>query len=349
VKPLKGVTVLDISRLLPGGFASLLLGDLGARIIKVEQPGVGDYYRAILKGSPLLGDQADIINQGKESLTLDLKNPEGRGIFLKLVRKADVVLENFRPGVLKKLSLDYLRLKKINPRVILCSVTGLGQKGPDASLAGHDLNYLGLSGLLSRNRDAGGRMVIPDFQVIDLAAGYDAAFKIAAALHQRTRSKKGAWIDVSMVGTGISMARLYSGDTFKKPSPVAGGLIRYGVYETADARHVTLGALEPKFWLNFCEAIGRKDWRRAAEGYEFLGEGARSELREIFRGKTLQEWVAIGRRHDVCLFPVEDVPSKKEAVRRPTPKVGQQTRQILKGLGYGAREIERLKKQGVIE
>jgi len=181
VKPLKGVTVLDISRLLPGGFASLLLGDLGARIIKVEQPGVGDYYRAILKGSPLLGDQADIINQGKESLTLDLKNPEGRGIFLKLVRKADVVLENFRPGVLKKLSLDYLRLKKINPRVILCSVTGLGQKGPDASLAGHDLNYLGLSGLLSRNRDAGGRMVIPDFQVIDLAAGYDAAFKIAAA------------------------------------------------------------------------------------------------------------------------------------------------------------------------
>jgi len=326
-----------------------LLTDLGARVIKVEQPGVGDYYRAILKDSPLLGGQVDIINQGKESLALDLKAREGRGVFLRLVRKADVVLENFRPGVLKKLSLSYAHLRRVNPRIVLCSVTGLGQKGRDAALAGHDVNYLGLSGLLARNRDEEGRMVVPDFQVIDLAAGYDAALRIAAALRLRDKTDTGCWIDCSMLGAGQAMARLYSGDRSKKKSPVAGGLIRYGIYETSDGRYVTLGALEPKFWQKFCEVIGRPDWGRAAASYEFLGEGALHDLREIFRGKTLRAWTSLGRSHDLCLFAVEDVPAWEEAVQRPTPKLGQQTQKILSSLGYNKKEVELLRRKGIIE
>lgn len=353
MKPLQGVTVLDISRLLPGGFASLLLGDLGARIIKIEQPGVGDYYRAVLKDQPLLGDQADVINQGKESLALDLKDPEGREVFLKLVRKADVVIENFRPGVLKKIGLGYSDLRKVNLRVVLCSVTGLGQKGKDASLAGHDVNYLGLSGLLARNRDANGAMVIPDFQMIDLAAGYDAALKIAAALQQRNRTKKGSWIDVSMVGSGLAMSRLYSrknaGIASEKKSKAAGGLVRYGVYETVDGRFLTLAALEPKFWRNFCRAVGRPEWSHVAESYEFLGEDARRELQGMFKQKTLAEWLELGHVHDLCLFAVEDVPLWKEAVRRPTPKLGEHSDQILRKMGYSPKQIAALRAKGVVE
>lgn len=332
MKPLAGFTILDISRLLPGGYASLLLVELGARVIKVEQPGVGDYYRALHGSSPLLGNQVEIINQGKESLGLDLKSVTGKEIFRKLVRKADVVLESFRPGVLKKLGLDYRPLRRINPRIILCSVTGFGQKGPQKDLAGHDLNFLGLSGLLGRIRAPSGRFVIPDFQVADLAAGYEAAMKINAALVGRSKTKKGSHVDVSMKGAAVSLSRLYSG-----PTPLSGGLPRYGVYETADGKSVTLGALEPKFWSKFCGIVGRPE------------TVSREELETVFRSKTQAEWSLIGEREDLCLFPVEELPAIEKPRSKPFPPLGQQTAGILRKLGYSLQEIRDLKAKRVIE
>lgn len=326
---------------------------MGARVIKVEQPGVGDYYRAVLKGEGLLGNgQVQVINQGKESLGLDLKADEGREVFKKLVRKADVVIENFRPGVLKKLKLDYPVLKKINRSLILCSITGLGQKGERRHLAGHDLNYLGLSGLLSRIRDEEGKPVVPDFQIIDLSAGIEAAMKISAALYQRFKTGRGCWIDCAMAKTGYSLARLYALGSRRggeDKSVVAGGLIRYGVYRTSDGRWITLAALEPKFWSRFCRTIGRLDWaREGAEVFKFLGVERREELKRIFLTKSAAEWVEIGSREDLCLFPVEEVEDLPLKPKKSAPELGAQTSKILRSLGYRPTQIKKLKVKGVI-
>lgn len=330
MKPLRGVTVLDVSRLLPGGYASLLLVELGARVIKIEQPGVGDYYRAVPGTEALLGDQVSVINQGKESVGLDLKSPEGREIFEKLLRKADVVLESFRPGVLAKLGLGFSRLKKKRPSIILCSITGFGQKGPRSSLAGHDLNFLGLSGLASRIRDRSGVPAIPDFQVADLAAGYEAALRIAAALAGRGKSRKGVHLDVTMDEAASSLSRLYA-----EPTPLSGALPRYGIYETSDGGLMTLGALEPKFWSKFCRLIGKPE------------SVSREELEGAFRSKTSAEWTALGEREDICLFPVHGR-SPRPVPKKKFPPLGTHTVSLLKKLRYTSSQIRSLKERGVI-
>ncbi|HEX5036805.1 MAG TPA: CaiB/BaiF CoA-transferase family protein [bacterium] len=330
MKPLKGVTVLDLSRLLPGGYASLLLVELGARVIKVEQPGVGDYYRAVPGSPALLGDQVSVINQGKESLGLDLKSADGRAVFEKLLRKADVVLESFRPGVLAKLGLGYARLKKIRPSIVLCSVTGFGQKGSKAHLAGHDLNFLGLSGLAARIRGRSGAPRIPDFQIADLAAGYEAALQIAAALAGRGKTRKGVHLDVTMDGAASSMSRLYAG-----PTPLSGDLARYGIYETADGGLMTLGALEPKFWSKFCRLVGAPE------------SASREELERIFRSKPSAEWTGLGEREDICLFPVRDR-SPRPAPKKTFPPLGTHTVSLLRKLGYTSSQIRSLKERGVV-
>lgn len=347
MQTLKGVTVLDISRLLPGGYASLLLVELGARVIKIEQPGVGDYYRAVNPGKPPLGgSQVFVLNQGKESLGLDLKDPHGKEIFKKLVRKADVVIENFRPGTLKNLGLGYPVLKRINPKLILCSITGFGQKGSKSRLAGHDLNYLGLVGLLARVRDGERRMIIPDFQVVDLAAAMEAAVKISAALYARKRTRRGCRVDCSMVDAGLSLARLYSPRLPERPF-LAGGVMRYGIYETMDGKFMTLAALEPKFWARFCEMIGRPEWVKRDSGFEFRDEVKQEELKRIFKTKPRSEWVMLGEKADCCLFPVEEerhLPQRKRA-----PNLGEQTVTILKSLGYKPDQVKKLKAMGVVD
>lgn len=355
MRPLENITILDISRLLPGGYASLLLCELGATVVKVEQPGVGDYYRALTPdGKGLVASHTRAIHQGKQSLGLDLKSPEGKEIFKKLVRRADVVIESFRPGVLKKLGLDYSVLRRINPSIILCSITGFGQKGPKGSLAGHDLNFLGLSGLLAKIRDLEGRMVIPDVQMTDLAAGMEAALKISAALYQRQKTgrtgktARGCWIDCSMMGVGQSFSRFCDFDR-KGPSLISGGLVRYGVYETSDGGHMTLGALEGKFWSRFCQIIGHPEWARQSNSaiLEYLGDNCREELKKIFKQKTSEEWTEIGLKEDICLFPVEEKidfdPSRKK-----TPRLGEHTQRILKSAGYKSSELRLLKSKGVI-
>lgn len=307
-----------------------MLSELGARVIKIEQPGLGDYYRAVPNAPALLGDQVSLINQGKESLGLNLKSEQGVRVFENLVRSADVVLESFRPGVLAKLGLGYSRLKRIRPSILLCSITGFGQKGPRARLAGHDLNFLGLSGLAARIRDRTGGFVIPDFQVADLSAGYEAAMRVAAALYGRARTKRGAHIDVTMEAAADSLSRLYSG-----PTPLSGELPRYGIYATSDGGRVTLGALEPKFWAKFCALIGKPE------------SVSREELEAVFRAKPSAEWKALGEREDICLFPVCEEPARP-APKKPFPPLGTHTVSILRKLRYTPKEIRALKAQGVV-
>ncbi len=323
MKPLQGITILDISRLLPGGFASQVLVRLGARVIKVEQPGVGDYYRA------LAGDEEFValghfheINGNKSLITLDLKKQQGQEIFRKLIRKSDILIENFRPGTLKRWGLPYSLLSRWNRRLILCSISGAGQRGAAAQMAGHDLNYLALSGLLSLLPDAPnskGQPGIPGFQIVDLAAGYRSALLILAALQERARTKRGCWINSSMLDAGTEMARLYlpGDDPFVS-------LPNYRIYQTRDRRWVAFAALEPKFIENFNRAIGQSGrlapWRRA-------------ELKKRFASRTSAEWTRLQKRHDFCLSPVLTL---KEACGKgkggPLPPMGRDNQKILRWL-----------------
>lgn len=327
MKSLAMVTILDISRLLPGGYASLLLCEMGARVIKVEQPGVGDYQRAVIPGG-LLPSHTRVIHQGKESLALDLKSKEGREIFLKLVKKSDVVIESFRPHVLDKMGLGFRSLRKIQPKIILCSITGFGQKGPRASLAGHDMNFVGLSGLFHKMRDRSGRPVLPDFQIADMAVGMEAAMKISAALVERQKTKRGQHIDCSMLGAARSWSRFCEFED-RSPTILGGALVRYGLYETADSKWMTLGALEDKFWKKFCEVIEKPEWYLLNFEEE---KGIRADLENIFKEKTQKEWAELGKKEDICLFPVEENPDLTQYSKK-TPYVGEQTRKILKLLG----------------
>jgi crotonobetainyl-CoA:carnitine CoA-transferase CaiB-like acyl-CoA transferase len=308
------------------------LAELGARVIKIEQPGVGDYYRAGGEKTLIGGRQVHALNQGKESLGLDLKTDEGREIFKKLVRKSDVVLESFRPGTLQRLKIAYPALKKINPRIILCSITGGGQKGKGAMLAGHDLNYLGSSGLLLKIKDSEGRPVSPGFQIVDLATGQEAAMRIVAALYQNQKNKKtnkkGEWIDCSMAGSALSLARLYPPreKTFSK--------IRYAIYRTSDGGFMTFAPLEAKFWDRFCQITGRSDW-------------SENSLRELFLSKSKEEWTSLGEKEDICLFPVEEL-SPEFFEGKNFADLGYHTGSILKTLGYRPDRIKELKKKGVV-
>ncbi len=321
-----------------------MLAELGARVIKIEQPGLGDYYRAVAGGDTLGGRQVHLLNYGKESLGLDLKTDPGREIFKKLARKADVVIESFRPGTLRRLKIDFKVLTKINRRLILCSITGAGQKGPLSHLAGHDLNYLGLSGLLLKIRDETGRLVVPDFQVVDLAVGQAAALQIVAALSSRAKTKRGVWLDCSMKDTALSMARLYPP---RKRSLLGGGRARYGAYETLDGRYVTLAALEPKFWERFCEIVGRPEWKSDPLTGGEEEPKRKEEIQEIFRSKTVAEWEEIGRKSDICLFPVEETPPALFE-GKTFEALGHHTNKILRGLGYRPGQIKEWKVQGVI-
>lgn len=321
MKPLQGITVLDISRLLPGGFASLLLARQGARVIKVEQPGVGDYYRALTgdKEFVALGHFQEI-NSGKELITLDLKTKQGKEVFGKLIKKSDVLIENFRPGTLKKLGLSYPVLSKWNRRLILCSITGAGQRGHAARLAGHDLNYLALSGLLSLLKDSAGRPVIPDFQIIDLAAGYRSAFLILGALCRRARTRRGCWIDSSMLDAGKEMARLYGNDA-KSPFET---LPNYRIYPTRDRRTVAFAALEPKFIRNFGNAIGKTSPRNRLH---------QRGLKKLFASRSAGAWSRLEDRHDFCLSPVLTVGEACGKRRAgPMPRMGRDNAKIFRWL-----------------
>jgi alpha-methylacyl-CoA racemase len=324
--PLEGVRVLDLSRLLPGGFCSLLLADFGADVLKVEDTGMGDYIRL---SPPYIGGADDSaksalflsLNRNKRSIRLDLKSEGGREALLRLVREYDVVLESFRPGVLDRLGVGYERMREENPGIVYCAISGYGQTGPKCEAAGHDMNYLGLIGLLGLTGERGGEPVQAAGQIADLGGGaLMAAFGIMAALRERDGSAgrdgrsghpgsgEGQMVDVSMSDGALSWLAMVAGAYFADGAvprrgdlPLAGALVCYRPYECADG-WVSLGALEPKFWQAWCRGVGREDL--VAMQFERPGSDAHAQVQEIFKGRTRVGWEAFAREHDCCLEPV---------------------------------------------
>lgn len=386
-KALQGIRVLDLSRMLPGPYCSMMLADLGAEVIKIEEPKIGDPTR---RSPPMIDGQSAPfaqVNRNKKSIAIDLKQAEGRDIFLKLASTADVVLEQFRPGVVDRLGINYAAVAGVNPRIVYCSLTGFGQDGPHRERSGHDLNYLAMSGVLGLTTDERGKPVIPGVQVADLAGGMIAGFAILAALLARERTGRGQYVDVSMFDVMLSMLPIPAAHHFAGATiPVGGKYVLsgaypfYNVYETGDGKFMTLGALEPKFWANFCRKVDREDL--AARQFD---SGARrdnlfEEVRAIFESRTQAEWIELMLDADCCCEPVLSMSQAfehaqtraREMVREAegsnikqlgfaykmsdtpareatsAPKLGEHTDELLAALGISDDERARLRQAGVI-
>ncbi len=317
---LDGVRVLDLSRLLPGGFCSLLLADAGADVIKVEDTGMGDYVRW---SPPYVGTDEHqglgtrsalylALNRGKRSIRLDLKSEGGREALLRLAEEADVVLESFRPGVLDRLGCGYEALRERNSRIVYCAITGYGQSGPNTARAGHDTNYLALGGLLGLTGAADGPPVQAAGQVADLGGGgLMGVFGILAALWERERSGEGQFVDVSMTDGAQSWLAMVAGAFLadgrvphRGQEMLNGGVACYLPYECADG-WVSVGALEPKFWQAFCAGVERPDLLE----HQFAQPESEGHARiaEVFAGRSKAEWAAFNDEHDCCIEPVLDL------------------------------------------
>jgi alpha-methylacyl-CoA racemase len=318
--PLSDIRVLDLTRLLPGGFCSLLLADFGAEVVKVEDTRGGDYvrwappYYGHEEHQPL-GTRSALylsLNRGKSSIRIDLRSAAGRDAFLRLAREYDVVLESFRPGVLDRLGVGYERLREVNPGIVYCAITGYGQTGPNAERAGHDTNYLALNGLLGLTGVPDGPPVQAGGQIADLGGGaLMAAFGVMAALHERRASGEGQLVDVSMTDGSLAWLAMVAGRYFcdgvvprRGDNELAGRIVCYFPYEAADG-WVSCGALEPKFWQAFCRGAGRDDL--IDKQFERPGSDAWREIAETFRSRTREEWRAFNDEHDCCIEPVLDL------------------------------------------
>jgi crotonobetainyl-CoA:carnitine CoA-transferase CaiB-like acyl-CoA transferase len=309
--PLEGIRVLDLSRLLPGPMCSLYLADLGADVVKVEDTGAGDYARTLGTPSDTTSALFRALNRGKRSIALDLKSPDGRAAFHALARGADVVLESFRPGVVQSLGIDHATLAAVQPRLVYCSLSGYGQDGPRARMAGHDINYLGYAGVLEATGPRDGAPAVPSVQIADLLGGAaSAAIAILAALVGARVRGEGRYIDVAMADATLAHAvfALSALERTGRPARRGDDLLTgrfpcYGVYGTADGRFVAVGALEQKFWGALCTALGRGD----LVGGQFDASGAtRAALEAIFAGNTRDAWVERFASVDCCVTPVLD-------------------------------------------
>lgn len=310
--PLSGLLVVDLSRLLPGPLTGKLLADLGARVVKVEEPSRGDPIRMTPPVREGIGSLAAILLSGTESIALDLKQPESREVLGKLLERADVLLESFRPGTLARLlGFPLEELRERYPRLVVCSLSGWGQSGPYAPRAGHDLTYQAAAGSLAPTAE------MPAVPMADLGGAWSAATSILAALLERERTGRGRHVDVALydaavhsnlVGWAVEAGgQRGAGDRL----PLTGALPCYNLYETADGRQLALGALEPHFWKRFCEAVDRPDLIRRQYSASAV---ARRKVAELIRTRTLSEWMALLGRRDI---PVEPVLSASEARQHP--------------------------------
>jgi crotonobetainyl-CoA:carnitine CoA-transferase CaiB-like acyl-CoA transferase len=393
---LADVRVLDLTRLLPGGFCSLLMADLGADVVKVEDTGMGDYVRWAppYYGSDEqqgLGTRSALylaLNRGKRSIRVDLKSEGGRDALLRLAPEFDVVLESYRPGVLDRLGCGYDVLREANPRLVLCAITGYGQTGPKAQAAGHDMNYLGLTGLLGLTGEPGGRPIQSAGQIADIGGGaLMAAFGVMAALRERERTGEGQFVDISMTDGALSWLAMVAGAHLcdgqvpeRGRGQLTGGFLCYLPYEAADG-WVTCGALEPKFWRNFCEGVGREDLVESQ--FQAPESDAWHEVAEIFRSRTREEWRAFNDEHDAMIEPVLELDEAldSELVRaremvvevdqpelgpvrllgapvklsrtpadptRPAPALGEHTEEVLREAGFADDELAALLESGAV-
>ncbi|MGH2751771.1 MAG: CaiB/BaiF CoA transferase family protein [Actinomycetota bacterium] len=311
--PLEGIKVLDLTRLLPGGYATLLMADLGADVVKVEQPEKGDYIRW---SPPMVGEHSAAhiaLNRNKRSMTINLKSPGGRDLLGRLVEGFDVIIESFRPGVMVRLGVGYEVLSERNPKLVYCAVSGYGQDGPRSGAAGHDVNYIGYAGLLSVIGAEGERPVIPGVQIGDLAGGGMAAvIAVLAALVRRGVTGRGDFCDISMMDGAVSWLSIHAAEFFaagrapqRELMTLSGAFPCYRIYPAADG-WLTVGALEPQFWASLCAAIDRRDLLDDAFASGSRRREVLAELEELFATKTRAEWMAHFDGADVCVGPVND-------------------------------------------
>ncbi|NUO54792.1 MAG: CoA transferase [Polyangiaceae bacterium] len=379
MQPLFDIRVLDLSRLIPGPFATLVLADLGAKVDKIEEPGQGDYLRHL--PPQVAGENAAfaMLNRGKRSAVLDLKKPDAQAALRAMLGTYDVLFEQFRPGVLARLGLDPVTLRKGFPRLIVCSLTGYGQTGPLAQRAGHDLNYLARAGLLGAQGPADATPTVPGFQLADVGGGLWSVVAILAALRHRDRSGEGAWLDIAMSESTIpfattSFAAALAGEPGERGGEtLTGGIAPYQTYATKDGRAVALAALEPKFWMGFAAQVGLESSLGDLLAGPHQGP-LREKLSAIFREKTLSEWTAWAKDKDCLLepiltpaeahddehlrargvfFDVSGVPqwrtpvTPRDVAFGPAPRQGEHTRAVLAEAGLSNETIESLFASGL--
>jgi crotonobetainyl-CoA:carnitine CoA-transferase CaiB-like acyl-CoA transferase len=391
-QPLKGIKVLDCTRLLPYQYCTMMLGDLGAEVLKVEEPREGDYGRWGDGARTYESDAFVMANRNKKSMKLNLKHEMGREILKKLAEEYDVLVESFRPGVMDRLGVGYKDMKKVNPSIIYCSTTGFGQTGPYKMLVGHDINYLGYSGILACTGEQTGRPVTPGIPIGDMAGGGLAtAMAILAAIVGRERSGIGQYIDVGQADVLASLNIRNFAEVLAqrkgrtaRPVDLRGFSNCYNAYKTSDGKFMAVGPVEAKFWANFCQTVGKEEWiERHLLKFE-EGSEASEDLKELFASKTRDEWTEIFQNVDSCITPVlspeealenehykargmvstMDDPERGETLqigfpakfsddlnfkRSPAPFFGEHTDEVLTMAGYSEEELEKLRKEGVIE
>jgi len=388
---LEGLKVLDLTRLLPGGYCTLLLADMGADVLKVEDPFGGDYMRWF---PPKVNEESAYflaVNRNKKSMKLNLKHERGKEIFKELAKHYDVLVEGFRPGVMDRLGLGYEEISNINSRIIYGSLSGYGQDGPYSQRAGHDINYIGIAGILGITGFADRPPVLPGVPMADFGGGgMLAAFGIMMALYHRERSGKGQHIDISMMDGVASWMAIIAAKHFVSNDPhnrgevdLAGGFVCYGCYETKDGQYLSVGALEPKFWANFCRLIEREDLVDIQVDRDEDGK-LKEEVAGIFKSKTMGEWLALLDGEDTCIekintvaeamkdphmlhrkmvvemehptegrikamgIPIKMSETPGSVDRLPAPAYGAHTREVLLGLGLSEAEIEKMAEEKVI-
>ena len=385
--PLSGLTIVDMTRLLPGPAATMHLVDFGADVIKVEDTAAGDYMRSFppttrLPDGRCVNAAFEAANRGKRSIAVDLKSDKGREVLLQLVDRADALIEQFRPGVMQRLGLDWDALHARNPRLVMCSLSGYGQSGPLAQRAGHDLNYVAMTGVLDQIR-ADGRLAIPNLQIGDLLGGTLTALStLLIALIGAQRTGQGAYVDVAMTD-GLLAHHLFPHAYVDAGVPpiaertlLTGGVACYRIYETSDRKHLAVGALELKFWQAFCEAIGlsalkSRHWELGEAPGSAQAQEAIEAVADRIRDYTLEHWLQTFESVDACVTPVltpaealqhphhhtRNLVHRERGVSeigplaqmtgvdwrtQPAPQAGQHTRALLKELGYSAEDAERL-------
>jgi crotonobetainyl-CoA:carnitine CoA-transferase CaiB-like acyl-CoA transferase len=390
IGPLEGVKVLDLTRHPPGDFCTMILADYGAEVLKVEDLDGGDTTRWSLPKGKKFAASYLALNRNKKSMRLNLKEKEGTEIFKKLAKDYQVIVEGFRPGVTERLGIDFESIKKINPSIIYCSITGYGQEGPYKKKVGHDINYIGIGGILEITGKKGGPPTVPGVQIADINAALMATIGILMSVIHFNKTGRGQQIDISMLdGILFWLGMIVSKYSMDKKTPerenilLNGKHLCYRVYRTMDDRYITIGAIEKKFWVNFCKGICRDDLIE----HQFTDIHGRKELLEevegIFLTKTLKEWLACFEGLEVCHGPVNNLqevlsdphilfrnmvikaehpiegeyscvgfPIKlsngQPKLRSHAPDYGENTEEVLKSIGYGEGHICDFRNRGII-
>lgn len=378
---LDGVRVVDVTRLLPGGFCTMLLSDMGAEVIKVEQPGLGDYMRAT---PPTKGGRSPVhstVNRNKLSIGIDLKAEEGKEVLRRLVKRADVFIEGFRPGAVSRLGFSYRAVRKINPSIVYCSISAYGQDSTLSSMPGHDINFQAMAGTLGYSPGP----QVPLMQLGDLASGMYAALGILGALG---RSERGTYIEVPIVASLLSWMVLPASAYLATGSPpkeghslVFGSTPFYNIYQTSDGKHIAVAAIEQVFWRNLVRALGVPGLEHKRFGTREERAEVTSTLKRVFLKKSRDEWARILMPGETCATPVLTVEEalssewaqglsmlvkagKADAVLNsplktkprarsrpftPAPDLGADTVAIMRSVGYTGKEVAAMKEKGVVE